>query len=182
MANNNAILLHGSGASPESFWLPWLKSELEKDGYEVWAPQLPDNSDDPELETWLNYVLENGIFNSTTVLIGHSSGAALILALMESLDVKIKQAILVSGFLKMEKKLKTLKEDYNWDKISKSTIEKLIFINSDNDPWACDDKQGRKMLDLAGGIQIIMKGEGHMGSMKFNQPYKEFPLLKKLIV
>ena len=32
-----------------------------------------------------------------------------------------------------------------------------------------------------GGTLIIRHGEGHMGSSKFNQPYKEFPLLTKLI-
>lgn len=37
------------------------------------------------------------------------------------------------------------------------------------------------MLDHLGGMQIIKHGEGHMGSDKFKQPYKEFPLLIKLI-
>jgi hypothetical protein len=38
----NAILLHGAGDSPNSFWLPYVKRELEKVGYQVWSPQLPD--------------------------------------------------------------------------------------------------------------------------------------------
>lgn len=37
------------------------------------------------------------------------------------------------------------------------------------------------MMNMAGGIQIIIKGEGHMGSNYFKQPYKEFPFLRKLI-
>ena len=38
------------------------------------------------------------------------------------------------------------------------------------------------MLDqIEKGKLIIMKGEGHMGSDKFRQPYKEFPFLLKLI-
>lgn len=177
----NAIILHGSGDSPESFWIPWLKSELEKHGYEVWAPLLPD-ADNPDINKWLPFVMENGKFNNDTIIIGHSAGATLIWALLDKIDVKIKQAVLVSGFVDYGILDSILKEDYNWDKISKGTSEKLIFINSENDPWGCDDKQGRKMLDLAGGIQIIIKGEGHMGSMRFNQSYKEFPLLKKLII
>ena len=54
-------------------------------------------------------------------------------------------------------------------------------FSPDNDPWTCDDKQGRMMLDHLGGVQVIPKGEGHMGSTTYNQPYKEFPLLVKLV-
>jgi len=32
-----------------------------------------------------------------------------------------------------------------------------------------------------GGTLIIRHGEGHMGSDKFNQPYREFPLLEKIL-
>lgn len=56
----------------------------------------------------------------------------------------------------------------------------IIFINSDNDPWGCDDKQGRKMFDKLGGT-LIIRHDGHMGSEKFNQPYREFPLVVKLV-
>ncbi len=71
-------------------------------------------------------------------------------------------------------------EDFSWKDI-KGKGKELIFINSDNDPWTCDDTQGRIMLDHLDGIQIILKGEGHMGSTFYNQPYKEFPLLVRLI-
>ena len=37
------------------------------------------------------------------------------------------------------------------------------------------------MFDTFGGTLIIRHGEGHMGSNAMNQPYKEFPLLLKLI-
>ena len=55
----NAIILHGTGDTPESFWIPWLKKELEKAGYKVWSPQLPDR-DNPSLNKWLPFLLENG--------------------------------------------------------------------------------------------------------------------------
>jgi hypothetical protein len=38
------------------------------------------------------------------------------------------------------------------------------------------------MLDQVGkGKLIVMKGEGHMGSEKFKQPYKEFQFLLRMI-
>jgi len=40
-----------------------------------------------------------------------------------------------------------------------------LFINSVNDPWGCNDKQGRKMFDNLGGT-LVVNNDGHMGSNK----------------
>jgi len=177
----NAIILHGSGATPDSFWYPHVKKELEKKGYKVWLPQLP-NPSKPNLKEQLSFILKNGKFSEETVIIGHSAGCPLILSILENIDVRIKKAILVAGFSTPlgSDADGILQENYNWEKI-RQNVEDIIFINSDNDPWGCDDKQGRRMFDKLGGTLIIRHGEGHMGSDTFNQPYKEFPFLMKLI-
>lgn len=129
------------------------------------------------------FVLKNGKFVSETILIGHSAGTPLILSILENINVKINKAILVAGYARSNPKNEPqpiLQEKYNWNKI-KNNVRDIIFINSDNDPWGCDDKQGRYMFDNLGGTLIIRHGEGHMGSDYFNQPYKEFPLLEKLL-
>jgi uncharacterized protein len=177
----NAIILHGTGDSPDDFWFPYLKENLEKRGYEVWLPALP-NSEFPNRKDWIPFIMENGKFTSGTVMIGHSAGAQIILSLLENIDQPIKQAILVSGYAKaLRKDVDSPKnvDDYNWEAI-KGKANEFIFINSDNDPWTCDDKQGRIMFDNLGGNQII-RHEGHMGSNFYNQPYKEFPLLLRLV-
>lgn len=178
----NAIILQGAGETTESFWLPWLKRELEKIGYEVWLPQFPDNND-PQLEKNLPFVLNNGKFTEETILVGHSAGCPLILSVLENIGIQVKQAILVAGFAtplpSKDAANKILQESYDWEKI-KQHVKDIIFINSVNDPWGCDDKQGRLMLDQLGGT-LIINNDGHMGSDTFNQPYKEFPLLLKLI-
>lgn len=172
------LILHGMGSSPDNYWHPWIKKELTEKGYTVSAPQLP-NTDEAKLSEWLPFILENENIDEDTILISHSAGGPLILSILENLDFKIKQAILVSGFVDYPK-TPTLQDSYNWEKIKKNCNE-FIFINSDNDPWGCDDKQGRKMFDKLGGTLIIKQGEGHMGSNHFGQPYKEFPFLLKLI-
>jgi len=178
----NAIILHGAGDTSDSFWKPWLKNKLEKLGYQVWAPQLPD-ADHPLLSEQLPFVLQNGKFDTETVLVGHSAGCPLILSVLENLSVRVQQAILVAGYVTPlpQGANDILQSEYNWQKISQNVAD-IIFINSDNDPWGCDDKQGRMMFDNLGGTLIIRHGEGHMGSIKFSQPYKEFPLLLNLIV
>lgn len=188
----NAIMLHGSSCTPNSYWFPSIKKFLEKHGYSVWAPQLP-NPEAPNLKIQLPFVLKNATFNNETIIIGHSSGCPLILSILENINVRINKAILVAGYArklgKMEKpSLKKLEqyaepilpEKYNWGKI-KHNVNDIIFINSDNDPWGCDDEEGYYMFKNLGGTLIIKHGEGHMGSDKFNQPYKQFPLLEKLL-
>ena len=158
-----------------------LKEKLEERGFEVWLPQLP-NDETPNLKDWLPFVFESGKFTEETVLIGHSAGSQLILSILEKLENPIKQAILVSGYARaLRTSTETEKniEEFDWSKV-KGKAKDFIFVNSDNDPWGCDDKEGRVMFDQLGGTQIILH-QGHMGSTTHNQPYKEFPLLNKLI-
>jgi len=177
----NAIILMGAGETPESFWLPYVKTELEKRGYEVWLPQLPEM---PTLKETLPLILQNGKFTKDTIIITHSAGGSLALAVLENISVKIKQAILVAGF---STPLPgdvggnaALQKEYNWKKIKKS-VGDIVFIHSDNDPWKCDDKQGMAMWEKLGGTLILKSGEGHMGSNNFNQPYKTFPFIIELV-
>ena len=177
----NAIILHGTYDRPDMYWFPYIKGKLEEKGYEVWLPQLPEVK--PNLDDWLPFVLDNGQYSDETILIGHSAGAQLILSILENLDVCFKQAVMVSGYSKLLRATVEIEKNEvepDWDKI-KGKAKQFVFINSDNDPWECDDSQGRIMLDHLGGIQVIPKGEGHMGSNYFNQPYKEHRLLAKLL-
>lgn len=178
----NAILYHGTGCTPQSYWFPYLKQELEKRGYTVWAPALPD-TDKPELKKWLPVALK-GNFNKDTVIVAHSAGCPLALAVVEQLKNPVRMVILVAGFARQkpewDRPEKTLQPAYDWSMIKKN-VKEFIFINSDNDPWGITDVEGRFMFDHLGGTLIIKHGEGHMGSDTFHQPYKEFPLLIKLI-
>lgn len=188
----NAMIFHGMGGTPEEFWYPSIRKFLQEHGYEVWAPQLPE-ADTPNLKLQLPFVMKNGVFNEETILIGHSGGCPLILSLLEHIDVKVNKAILVSGFARKFSKTDPapqkeevefppiLQPTYDWERI-KGNVKDIIFINSDNDPWGCDDKEGNYMFRNLGGMLIIRHGEGHMGSNTFKQPYKEFPLLEKLLL
>ncbi len=187
-----AILFHGSSGTPNSFWLPGIKRFLEWEGYSVWAPQLP-NPEAPDLKVQLPFVLNGGVFSKDTIVIGHSSGCPLILSVLERIDVRIRKAILVAGFARSLKKHSEpsirkledaaepiLQQEYDWERI-RAHVADIVFINSDNDPWGCDDKEGLYLFQNLGGTLIIRHGEGHMGSDLFKQPYKEFPLLEALI-
>lgn len=175
----NAIIIHGTGGNPEVYWIPWLADNLRQRGYKVTTPHIP-NADNPVVSEALPYLLNNLDFDDETVLIGHSSGATLILSILENIDTKIKKAILVAGFYRQlgDEIAPVLQDSYEWDKIKQHASD-FIFINSDNDPWGCDDQMGREMQKRLGGRLIVMH-EGHMGSDTYNQPYKQFPMLLDL--
>jgi uncharacterized protein len=178
----NAIILHAMDDSPEHHWYPWLKSQMELKGYDVWAPQLPDDKN-PQIDVWIPFILNGGKFTEETVIVGHSAGAAVILSLLEALTVRVNQAIMVAGFSFYPGGDGILKPAYSWEKI-KSNVGEMIFINSDNDPYGHNDVRARimlEMLNMPGSVQIIMKGQGHMTTDVNNQTYKEFPLLLRLV-
>jgi uncharacterized protein len=173
-----AILIHGTGDKPD-FWFPWLKQKLEEQGVSVWMPTLPD-PENPDLNKQLPFLVESQEIENDSILISHSAGCPLLLAYLEQSPYKIKQVILVSGYYQSEKPDPIFKENYDWEKI-KANCSEFVFINSDNDPWGCTDEAAKPTWNKIGGLLIVPKGEAHMGSTKFNQPYKEFPLVLKLI-
>lgn len=95
----NALILHGAGNNSQGNWFPWLKHELENKGYKTWVPDLP-NSATPKLKDWLKTIFSNKEwrFDKNSIIVGHSSGATLILRILEKLpnNVQIKKAILVA--------------------------------------------------------------------------------------
>lgn len=180
----NSIIFHGTSGTEKSFWIPWLKKQLEANAYKVFTPNLPD-TDNPNLTTWLPYVIENyqNQINQETILIGHSAGCPLILAFLEKINIQVKKVILVAGFTKSlipNEKMPILKDNYNWSKI-KQNAKSFITINSKNDPWGCDHNAGLEIFDGVGGTLILREDAGHMGSDTYKQPYKEFPLLIELV-
>lgn len=181
-----AVLLHGTGGSDtDYFWFEDTKQYLESKGYKVWWPLLP-NTDKPELQKSLRFLAENiPNLDEESIIIAHSSACPLILSYLEKSDIKVSQVILVSGFYQSIddegfSELMLQKTPYDWQKI-KNAVNEIIFINSDNDPWGCDDKQACPVAEKLDAEFILAKGQGHMGSSSFSQPYREFPLIKKLI-
>ena len=178
MTRRRAILFHGTGAHPGVVWLPWLRDRLLARGYEVEVPHYPELNVEP-IATFLPKVLARHTFDEETVLVGHSGGAALLLAVLQHIDTTVDQAILVAGYCTPPdtEDEPVLQDTYDWAAI-RSSARDLYFINSRNDPYGCDDRQGRVMLDHLGGTQIV-RDDGHFGDV--DQPYDSFELLDRLI-
>lgn len=176
----NAILLHGSGSTPEDYWFPYIQKRLERQGCAVWAPQLPEPKR-PDLSVQLPFVMNKAELTPETTLIGHSAGCPLILSMLERIAEPVDQVILVAGFCSPLPGGggRILQPSYDWQHI-RQQARSFTFIHSDNDPWGCGPEQGQSLFSRLGGTLIIRHGEGHMGSSTFNQTYREFPLLSGL--
>jgi uncharacterized protein len=174
--SRRAIIFHGTGANPDVAWYPWLARRLAARGFEVEVPHHPGINVEP-IATFLPTVLAAHRYDPDTVLVGHSGGAALLLALLE--HVSVAQSVLVAGYCTRpnEAEEPVLQESYDWATI-RAHAGDITFINSRVDPYGCDEHQGRAMFDKLGGTQII-RDDGHFGD--YNQPYDEFPLLDRLI-
>jgi hypothetical protein len=95
------------------------------------------------------------------VLVGHSGGAALLLAILERIDVVIPQAFLVAGYSTRPntEEEPVLQERYQWEAI-RAHVRDLYFLNSVEDEFGCDANQGRAMFDHLGGT-LIIRNDGH---------------------
>ncbi len=94
------FIIHGWGRYPEEGWFPWLKKELENNGFEVQVPVMP-NADEPKIEEWVPF-LERlvGEPDEDTYLVGHSIGCQTILRYLASLqgEVKLGGVVFVAGW------------------------------------------------------------------------------------
>jgi len=100
----------------------------------------------------------------------------------------VKQVVLVSGFYQQIddpeqggiSHLMLPEDGFDYDRI-RTAADEFVLINSDNDPWGCNDKQARPVAEALDARFILAKGLGHMGSDGFNQPMPELLVLKNLL-
>lgn len=168
-----AIIFHGTGARPEWIWYPWLAGRLRDRGYAVEVPHHPGINVEP-IATFLPKVLDAHAYDEETVLVGHSGGAALLLAILERLDVAVAQAFLVAGYSTRPNTgdEPVLQGSYHWEAI-RAHARDIYFLNSVEDEFGCDINQGRAMFDHLGGT-LIARRDGHFAS-------ETIPILDRLI-
>src|SRR3989344_5179853 len=175
----NASILHRWGNSSKDNWFPWLKSELEKIGWKVWVPDLPETSR-PDVRNWDPYILNGWDINKDTVLIGNSAGAVEALSILGQINTKIKIAILVAGFTDeiaeevMEDELKGLfRKPFDWQKV-RQNVEKIILIHSDDDPYVLL-KHGEILKEKLNAKLIVRKGHKHFSISTGGERFRKLP-------
>jgi len=169
------IIVHQWMAGANGDWRPWLKKELEKLGYKVLVPEMPD-IDTPVIEKWVDKLSEVvGKLDRDTYFIGHSIGCQTILRYLDSYRFKpleiVGGAIFVAGWFNLknledketEKIAKPwIKTSINLDKV-KTVLPKSTLIISNNDPFDCFEENKQKFAKITTKI-VIIPNAGHLSA------------------
>ena len=179
----NAIIIHGTEGYPEENWFPWLKKELEKEGYRVSVPQFPSPPIVPaKISEWFD-VLKNYEIDKDTLLIAHSLGGVFALRILEKLDYNVGGAFLVGTPIgekpvaNYDRDVAFSGYDFDWDKIKKNARRFVVF-HSDDDPWV-GLANGEKLAEKLGVKLNFVPNAGHFNA---KAGYTEFPdLLREIL-
>lgn len=134
-----AFLIHGWEGNPEEAWWPWLRKELEKQGFKVSTLSMPDTMH-PKMKAWVGHLTKVvGKSGNECYFVGHSLGCITILRYIETLksNQEIGGVVLVAGFtsnLGYEELESFFTKRIDYDKI-KTHCKKFVAIHSDNDPY-----------------------------------------------
>ncbi|MEK6951303.1 MAG: alpha/beta hydrolase [Nanoarchaeota archaeon] len=168
------IIVHAWDDHPKSNWYPWLKKELEKIGFKVIVPIMP-NTSKPKIKEWISYLKKVvGRLDKETYFVGHSIGCQTILRYLEQENFrsKIPGILFVAGWFKLAhlegKEVKKiaqpwLKTSINFTKI-KPKISKLTVFLSSNEPYGYVEENQRIFNEKLGAKIVIMKNKGHFTS------------------
>ena len=171
LSKKRAFIIHRWDGNPKGDWYPWLKKELEKKGFEVEVPEMP-NTSEPKINDWINHLKKVvGKLDNETYFIGHSIGCQTIMRFLEKDDYngKIENIVFVAGWFKLNnlenKEVKTIANPWinthiDFNKI-KPKLSKLIVFLSDNDPYNCLNENKTTFKEKLNAKVIILKDKGH---------------------
>jgi predicted alpha/beta hydrolase family esterase len=173
-----AVILHGTNASPDKNWFPWLKKFLEQHDYQVWVPELPHN-DTPNRFTYNDFLLNSGWDFADNLVIGHSSGAVSVLNLIsDERCPKIKTAVMVgvwtdnAGTHLDPERFKDLFPENGFNPVLlKSKSDNMLFVHGELDP-TCPLEQAVALAKSTSSEVIIVSGGNHLTA-----DYPELPQL-----
>ena len=175
-----AVIIHCWGGSSNYAWYPWLKTELEKRGYQVTVPDMP-NTDEPKLTEWLPKLTEViGVPDNELLLVGHSLGTVTIMRYLEALpaDQNIRKAIFVAGFTDQLgfKELENFFETrLDLTKVKVKSKDGFVVIQSDDDPYV-PEQYGTSLQEELGAKLVIKHAAKHMsGAVDGEETCTELP-------
>lgn len=182
-----AFIIHRWSGGPHDDWRPWLKEELESQGYQVTVPEMPD-TDVPVIKKWVEHIKAVvGIPDEQTLFIGHSIGCQAILRYLETIDRPVLGAIFVAGWFKLEnledREVKKIARPWVETPLDFEKIRKVLpwsaLLISDNDPYGAIEENKAQFSQLGSRV-VILHGAGHITEEDgFTQLPQVFGLLSK---
>ncbi len=164
------FIVHGWEFSPNMHWYPWLKGAMEKKGFKVAVPAMPD-TDAPDITKWVARLAKAvGTPDEDTYFVGHSIGAQTILRYLQTAKTKVGGCVFVAPWLTLTDEALP---DATYRKIAKpwlttpikyATVRKrtraLIVLFADDDPYVSLENRTwfKEKLDAT---TKVFSGRGH---------------------
>ena len=165
------FIIHGWWGTPKEGWYPWLAKELEKKGFEVYVPEMP-NTGAPKVKSWISKLEKVvGKLDGNTYFVGHSIAALTILFYLEKLPEKTKcgGAVFVAPWFRLTEEGQPYEEwriekawtqrKINLDRVLQKT-KKFVAIFGDDDPYVNFKENKRKFEKFC--KVIVEKGKKHV--------------------
>lgn len=179
MKSTNIYVIHGYTSSNQAEWFPWLKEQFKNSPVKIDIPNMPDSAD-PHLEYWLEHLRKNILdIDENTIFIGHSLGCVTALHYILEKNIKIKGAILVSGFINknpMAEQTEGLQEfvDESLDIARiKSLIQSRVVITAKDDDIVPTEATQKLAKELDAKLIILSSGKHFIA----RDGYTNFPVL-----
>ncbi len=167
------LIIHGWEDNGESYWIPWLKNELEQLGFKVYNPSFP-NSQRPILKDWLTAARKvSTTFNTDWSIVAYSSGFTFALQLLASFsqNERIDKFVGLAPFdcplsFGAGETADLYKPPIDYTKVNGKS-DKVYLIASDNDPYIPLTIPKRIQESLHADLQIV-----HAGMMNKESGYR----------
>eukprot|EP00545_Synedropsis_sp_CCMP1620_P010010 CAMPEP_0119013664 /NCGR_PEP_ID=MMETSP1176-20130426/8717_1 /TAXON_ID=265551 /ORGANISM="Synedropsis recta cf, Strain CCMP1620" /LENGTH=186 /DNA_ID=CAMNT_0006966769 /DNA_START=61 /DNA_END=621 /DNA_ORIENTATION=- len=134
------VIIPGMGCSPvaQSNWYSWFASQMKERSIDCVLRDFPDPNQCRE-SIWIPFLLEEiGIEPETTIVVGHSSGAACAMRLLEkNLGAPLKGAILVAAAHTDlgdadERRSEYFSRPWKWNNIREGAEQIVCFHGTDD--------------------------------------------------
>ena len=180
---STVVIVHGSFASKDCNWFPWLKGALGEGT--VIAPQFPFGVGKQAFGSW-EKLLASLPVDENTVFIGHSIGAVFLCKFLLKNKASVNKCILISGFNNFYSR------NIDYDAVNESffvnenilpeikkLVGKIICIYGDDDPYLPKEllEDFANAVTNKNDIEVI-KGGGHINS---ESGYTKLPQILKYL-
>lgn len=186
----NYFVIHGFMGSNIENWFPWLKQNIDSKERCCIIPQFPIELSKHNYNEWKKlldvYYKDFNMINSSSVLIGHSTGSICALKYVLENEIKIDKLILISGFNNYyapdENDIHNIINptyfvDDNKIKEINKYVNEIICIYGNPDPYISQDVF-HHLANTLNAKEVIIKNGGHLNE---ESGYKEFKELLEYI-
>ncbi len=171
MKNKKVLILHGWGGSDFPHWQAWLASKLIEQNYEVSFPSLP-NRDLPSLKIWMDFTTKEINHFNPDIVVCHSLGNILWFHLLEKLNIKTLDKLLLVAPVRKDCEIEELKEFFPYKVPKDLKAKKTSLIVSTNDVYMNLHEASELQHELNIDMNIL-ENAGHINSDSGYGPLKE---------